>query len=47
MTVTVSEADLKKNWLRVAYDPNKVTTQQLLETVAKTGFEATIVSDTR
>jgi hypothetical protein len=45
--VKVDEDDLKKNLLHVTYDPDKVTTQTLLETVAKEGFEATIVSDTR
>ena len=43
----VDEADLKKNLLHVTYDPNKVTTQALLETVAREGFEATIVPDVR
>ena len=47
MTVKVDEADLKKNWLHVTYDPGRVTPQKLLETVAREGFEATIVSDAR
>ena len=47
MKVKIDEHDLKKNLLHITYDPTKVTTQALLETVAREGFEATVVPDTR
>jgi hypothetical protein len=37
------EVDLKKNLLRIDYDPEKVTSATMLKVVAKQEFEGTIV----
>jgi len=39
------EVDLEENRLRVDYDPAKVSPAEMLETVAKQDFTATIVSE--
>jgi hypothetical protein len=37
--------DLKKNWLRVRYDPEQVTPEMMREVVRKQEFEGIIVGE--
>jgi hypothetical protein len=38
--------DLKKDLFHIGYDPARVTTDQMLETIRKQGFQGEIVKDT-
>ena len=39
------DRDVLTDFIPLSYDPGKVTPEQILETIRKQGFEATIVSD--
>jgi copper chaperone CopZ len=38
------DADLKNDQLRVRYDPERVTTEQLLKKIDNEGFESKVIS---
>jgi hypothetical protein len=39
------EVDLKKDLFHISYDPERVTTDRMLETICKRGFQGEIVKD--
>ena len=41
------KVDLKKDHLRVQYDPEKVTTEKMLQVIAREEFEGTLIPEER